>query len=54
MAAAGVVEVVIGLVLAAMLPRSGENRRMALVLLVPLTIVGLAGFWLIDQLFLAR
>lgn len=54
MAAAGVVEVVIGLGLAAALPRSRAHRSTALLLLVPLTIVGLAGFWLIDQLFLAR
>lgn len=54
MAAAGVVEVVIGLVLAAALPRSRDNRRTALVLLVPLTVVGLTGFLLIEQLFLAR
>jgi hypothetical protein len=54
MAPAGVVEVVVGVVLAAMLPRSRDNRRTALLLLVPLAVAGTAGYLLIDQLFLAR
>jgi hypothetical protein len=54
MAPAGVVEVVVGVLLGAALPRSRDNRRTALLLLVPLAVAGTAGYLLIDQLFLAR
>jgi hypothetical protein len=54
MAPAGIVEVVVGVVLGAALPRSRESRVTSLVLLIPLAVVGLAGYLVIDQLFLAR
>ncbi len=54
MAPAGLAEVIAGIVLAAVLPRDGATRRLAVVVLVPLTLVGLAGFLVIDRLFLLR
>jgi hypothetical protein len=54
MAAAGWAEVVAGIVLAVVLPRDGQARRLALAALVPLALVGLAGFALIDQVFKMR
>lgn len=54
MAPAGVVEVVAGVVIAGLLPRSRPTRLLALVLLIPLAAAGTAGYLLIDRLFLAR
>ena len=54
MAPAGWVEVVAGLVLVIVLPRSGRERAIGLVAIIPLALVGLAGFALIEQLFMMR
>lgn len=54
MAPAGVVEVVAGVTIAGLLPRSRHTRLLALALLIPLAAAGTAGYWVIDQLFLAR